>query len=291
MSVVQSTSAIEVLAYLQNKLEVHFAALHEQRKTLVPPSPVFALEHDLGQADRELLMSSVRSAIARGLTARYRISWLPFVVYAAECGYDYVGYEYWTSFENQTPGWQSEHRHWIKQWFTTFAVEYGGVVPTGAFAKTFTIIAWPISNAVLPTYLQRQLAQLLFEFRAGLTSALLGDLDELGERLAGRANLYSDRFRIFCQNTALLGRVAAALLSGEDEESPYLAKSTLDRLVEGLLRERESRQWLVSARQAASRVRAKGFTGGEPSNIKAKDQQPPRPIATDPKFSLRLMDG
>lgn len=290
MSVVQSSSAIEVLAYLQKKLDEHFAALHHQRKTLVPPSPVFALEHDLGQADYELLVSSVRLAIVNGLTVRYRNSWLPFVVYAAESGYDYVGDEYWTSFESSTPGWQSDQRHWIKQWFTKFATEYGGVEPTGAFAKTFTIIAWPISHAVLPTYLQRQLAQLLFEFRAGLTSTLLGDLDELGERLAVRARLYSDRFRIFCQNTALLGRVAAALLSGEDEESPYLVKSTLDRLVEGLSRERESRQWLASARQAASRVRASGFASGQSRN-KTTGKQARQPVATDPKFFLRLLDG
>jgi len=290
MSIVHSSSAIDVLAYLQKKLDEHFASLHERRKILVPPSPVFALEHDLGQADYELLVSSVRLAIANGLTARHRISWLPFVVYAAESGYDYVGDEYWTSFENSTPGWRSDQRPWIKQWFSRFATEYGGVVPTGAFAQAFTIIAWPISHAVLPTYLQRQLAQLLFEFRAGLTSTLLGDLDQLGERLAVRARLYSDRFRIFCQNTALLGRVAAALLSGEDEESPYLVKSTLDRLVEGLSRERDSRQWLASARQAASRVRTSGFAGG-PSRDKATEKQARLPVATDPKLFLRLIDG
>lgn len=276
--------------YLQQRLGDHFAGLHQRREVLVPPSPVFALEHDLGPADYALLVSSVRSAIASGLTARHRAAWLPFVVYAAESGYDYVGDEYWTSFEGSTPGWQSEHRHWIKVWFAKFAAEYGGVVPTGAFAKTFTIIAWPISHAVLPAYLQRQLAQLLFEFRTGLTSALLGDLDELGERLAVRARLYSDRFRIFSQNTALLGRVAAALLSGEEEESPYLVKSTLDRLVEGLSREHESRQWLASARQAASRVRASGFASSQ-SRGRGAGMQARQSVATDPRFFLKQLDG
>jgi hypothetical protein len=290
VSVVQSSSAIDVLTYLHKKLEEHFTELHQQRQALVPPSPVFALEHDLGQADYELLVGSVRAAVANGLTARYRGAWLPFVVYAAESGYDYVGDEYWTSFESSTPGWQSDQRHWIKDWFSKFAAEYGGAVPTGAFARTFTIIAWPISHAVLPTYLQRQLAQLLFEFRAGLTAALLGDLDELGERLAVRARLYSDRFRIFSQNTALLGRVAAALLSGEEEESPYLVKSTLDRLVEGLSKEHESRQWLASARQAASRVRARGLAAGQPHG-KTAGNQVRQSVATDPKLFLKLLDG
>jgi len=290
MSIVQSSSTVDLLAYLHQKLHEHFTELHGQRNSLVPPSPVFALEHDLSQADYLLLENSVRLAISSGLGARYRTSWLPFVVYAAESGYDYVGSEYWTSFETATPGWQSDQRHWIKLWFSKFAAEYGGVVPSGAFAKTFTIISWPISHAVLPTYLQRQLAQLLFEFRAGLTSALLSDLDELGERLAVRARLYSDRFRIFCQNTALLGRVAAALLSGEEEESPYLVKSTLDRLVEGLSRERESRQWLASARQAASRVRSRGF-GESQTSIPRSATLERQPVATDPKLFMRLLDG
>lgn len=290
MSVVQTSSAIEVLAYLQVKLNKQFIALHEQRQALVPASPVFALEHDLEQADRELLVSSVRTAIANGLTARFRVSWLPFVVYAAESGYDYTGDEYWTSFESETPGWRDDQRHWIQQWFMQFAAEYGGVIPTGAFAKTFTIIAWPITHAVLPTYLQRQLAQLLFEFRAGLTTSLLSDLDELGVRLEVRARLYSDRFRIFCQNTALLGRVAAALLSGEDEESPYLVKSTLDRLVEGLSRERESRQWFESARQAASRIRTTGFASNL-GRVKSSEKQTRQPASTDPTFFLRQFDG
>lgn len=290
MSVIQSSSAIEVLTYLHVKLEKHFAELHLQRQSLIPPSPVFALEHDLGQADYRLLVASVRAAVADGLTTRHRSAWLPFVVYAAESGYDYVGDEYWTSFERSTPGWQSEYRHWIKVWFIKFAQEFGGIVPAGAFARTFTIIAWPISHAVLPTYLQRQLAQLLFEFRAGLTAALLGDLDELGERLAVRARLYSDRFRIFSQNTALLGRVAAALLSGEEEESPYLVKSTLDRLVEGLSGEQESRHWLASARQAANRVRAGGFASAQPQR-KAVGGQTRQSVATDPKFFLKQFDG
>ncbi|AWB89443.1 hypothetical protein [Homoserinimonas hongtaonis] len=290
MSIVQATTTIDLLAYLHQKLHEHFTDLHGKRDSLAPPSPVFALEHALSQADYQLLESSVRSAISSGLGAKYRTWWLPFVVYAAESGYDYVGNEYWTSFETATPGWQSDQRHWIKLWFSKFAHDYGGVVPSGAFAKTFTIISWPLSHAVLPVYLQRQLAQLLFEFRAGLTSTLLNDLDELGERLAVRAHLYSDRFRIFCQNTALLGRVAAALLSGEEEESPYLVKSTLDRLVEGLSRERESRQWLASARQAASRVRSSGFGGSRMTGRKTATLAR-QPLATDPKLFMRLLDG
>jgi hypothetical protein len=284
------SSTVDILRYLQDKLDMHFGRLHEQRKSLEPVAPVFALEHDMGEVDRELLTGSVQSAIAHGMGVRYRAQWLPFIVYAAESGYDYVGDDYWPSFEQSAPGWRVDQRHWIKDWFVKFANEYGGAVPTGAFATNFSIIAWPITHAVLPAYLQRQLAQLLFEFSGGLSAALLSDPDELGVRLASRASLYSDRFRIFCQNTTLLGKVAAALLSGEDDDSPYLVKSALSRLLEGLSKERLSREWLSSARQAASRVRATGFKR-QGTGIGPGAQQRRQSVPTDPKFFLRYLDG
>lgn len=292
MTVELSSEPVEVLRYVHAKLDSHFRILSEARKQLEPASPVFALEHDLGATDYDLLLSGVRNAVSQGFSARHRLSWLPFVVYAAESGYDYVGDEYWPSFEESTPGWHSDQRRWIKDRFLKFADEYGGAVPTGAFAKNFTIIAWPIAHAVLPTYLQRQLAQLLYEFRTGLSSSLLDDPVELGIRLAVRSQGYTERFRIFCQNTALLGQVAAALLSGEDESSPYLVSSTLKRLVDGLSRERQSRLWLASAQQAASRVRASGFkkaTDSKREGYQTKRERLPAP--TDPRFFLRYLDG
>ena len=292
MSAVASSDTVGVLQYLHEKLDVHFRQLHEARKRLDPASPVFALEHGLGPADLDLLLRNVRSAVAQGLGARHRRWWLPFVVYAAESGYDYVGDEYWWSFEQSTPGWRDDQRPWIRDWFRTFADEYGGAVPTGAFARNFTIIAWPITHAVLPTYLQRQLAKLLFEFRTGLSSTLLDNPEMLGARLAVRATGYTERFRIFCQNTALLGQVAAALLSGDDEPTPYLVSSTLQRLVDGLSAEGQSKHWLDSARRSASRVRATGFKKPPVQNGSAvRAGQDRLPTATAPQLFLRLLDG
>ena len=288
---VQSSDSLDVLRQFHTTLDAHFQNLHESRSKLEPAAPVFALEHELGEADLLLLFSAVRAVIAQGLQSRHRQLWLPFVVYAAEEAYDYVGDEYWRSFEHATPGWRIDQRPWLKQQFLKFATEYGGAVPTGAFAKNFTIIAWPITHAVLPTYLQRYLAQLLHEFRRGLSTSLLGDPHKLGMRLAVRAQGYTERFRIFCQNTALLGQIAAALLSGDNEESPYLVTSTLHRLVEGLSRERQSRQWLESARQAASRVRSSGFEGSKPTRPEPTAKHERLPSASDPNFFLRYLDG
>lgn len=287
MEEVRRGGTAEILEYFHKKLDVHFHHLHEYRQKLEPTAPVFALEHDLNDTDLELLKTTVRAAVAQGFGARIRQWWLPFVIYAAESGYDYAGDEYWPSFETATPLWATcGDRQRIKAWFIKFANDYGGAVPTGAFAEYFTIISWPITHAVLPTYLQRQLAQLLSGFASGLTTELLNDPSALGEKLASRTSGYPERFRIFCENTALLGQVAAALLSEEDEESPYLVRSTLDRLAESVSREHQSRLWLSHAKQSASRVRTSGFRSrGVGTTSPRRGER--LPAAADPKLFLR----
>jgi hypothetical protein len=258
--------AVEVLEVFHRRLDAHFAALQAQRQALDPSSPVFALEHDLEPADLALLNSAVRAAVVDGFGSRVRTWWLPFVVYAAEVAYDYTGVEYWPLFAQHTPGWESQpgwnlygNRKRIQGWFERFAATYTGARPTGAFAENFSIISWPITNAVMPSYLQRQLAQLLYESRLILTRELLDKPVELGLALASRTASYSERFQIFCSNRALLGQVSAALLSGEEDRSPYLLPSTLHRLVESLSEEQQSKLWLTRARQSARDIRANGF--------------------------------
>src|SRR6266511_2079938 len=108
MAEVQASDPIQVLAYLHERLDVHFRALSEARAALNPTPPVFALEHDLGEADIQLLRSSVRTVVSWELQTRHKQPWLPFVVYGTEHGYDYVGDEYWPPFEADTPGWRYE---------------------------------------------------------------------------------------------------------------------------------------------------------------------------------------
>lgn len=291
MDDIRPGGAIEVLEYLHRKLDGHFRSLREARQEHDGDTPIFALEHDLGETDLDLLVTTVRAAVVQGFGARARMWWLPFVVYAAESGYDYVGDEYWQSFEQATPGWRSDHRQWIKTWFIRFRDEYGGAVPRGAFASNFLVIAWPITHAVLPTYLQRHLARLLFEVRTGLTTSLLNAPEALGVWLASRAGGYTERFRIFCENTTLLGQVAAALLSGEEEgESPYLVQSTLRRLVDGVSHEHQSRHWLTSACRSASQIRSRGFAAST-KTTSARRQQDRCPTVTDPRLLLRCKDG
>ncbi|MFJ9946657.1 hypothetical protein [Kitasatospora sp. NPDC091207] len=255
------------------------------------------MEHDLGGEELELLLAAVRGAVADGLDARYRAWWLPFVVFAAEIGYDYDGGEFWPLWGQKAPGWEGGP-HWnvplnrkrIRQWFRRFADDYGGAEPRGGFASNFTIIAWPITHAVMPADLQRQMAQLLFESRGVLNAELLADPDALGGCLAARTVGYSDRFRIFCANQSLLGQVAVALLSGDEEESPYLVRSTLARLVSDLSNEQASRSWLLRARHSANQIRSRGFlpTGTGATSVQRRNLVPG---VVSPRLLLRHQHG
>ncbi|MBA8920387.1 hypothetical protein [Nesterenkonia jeotgali] len=274
------------LASLHDKLSVRFHLLYAHRKQLSSTPPVFALEHDFSAEELDDLRDAVRRGVGTGLRQGHRESWLPFIVYAAEIGYEYAGAEYWPSFQDVTPGWQSSDRQWLRDRFVHFRNTYGGAEPGGTFAEVFNIIAWPIAHSVLPTYLQRHLAQLLHDFRGSLKSDFLQAPEELGRLLARAASGYPERFRVFCENTSLVGHVAAALLTGENEESPYLSGATLERIVESLSQEQQAGSWLRSARQSATLVR--GALPNENKGVtQARADSPSRRLSLEPKLFLR----
>jgi hypothetical protein len=279
------------LRILHERLEAHFLGLRTQRDQLAGPGfPIFALEHGLGEGELTLLASTVRGAVQHG--ALPSAAYLPAIVYATEIGYDYTGDEYWQTFSARTPGWAVHgERDYIRRGFLRFASGFGGARPSGLWADHFSIICWPITHAVLPLDLQRQLVQLLFDYRTALTSALLADPPELGIRLAARAWSYSSRFQNLAQNTGLLGQIAAALLAGEDEQSPYLLDSTLTRIVRTLATQRQARMWLRDARSSASRVRTRGLRGPvSPAMGEIGPDRPRLPAPSDPVALLQLTE-
>lgn len=244
------------------RLAERFAALRAERDAVRLGSPLFALEHGLS-LDEELpeLQAAVRRAVLG--TRLPRAAGLPFVVYAAEMGYGYRGGEFWPGFEEATPKWTSHGidnaRRFIRNRFEEFAEAYGGARISGRWALWFKNIAWPITHAVLPTDLQRHLARLLYDYQTAFTAELLDDYEALGERLAGRSFDTSARFRKFAENTELLGLVAAALLVGEDEQTPLLTSEVLQRIVADLSKERQAGAWLLDAKRAAVRIRRRGL--------------------------------
>jgi hypothetical protein len=278
----------ETLQFFHEELDAHFRALHTRRQGLGPSVPVFALEHALTGDDLTLLQDTVRAAHRqRSLVQAGSRWWLPFAVHAAEVGYIYDGVEYWPIYAKATPGWVDSQyeRDRVRDWFQRFAAAYGGAIPQGAWAATFRKIAWPITHAVLPRYLQVQLAELLYDYREGWAS-LLDDPAALGVHLHSWSRQYSDRLEKFCQNTALLGHVAVALLlSGEGGESDYIESRTLKRLVESLNSERQSRRWLHDARRSAS---AQVRMPRPPTGTTVRANTAMRlPAVTDPKLQLK----
>lgn len=275
------------LVVLHGRLEAHFTELSETRRAARADASIFALEHGLTEAELRLLRSEIRAAVRRRRLDRR--AWLPLVVYAAEIGYSYSGDEYWQTFEAETPGWHAlDKRHYLRERFRDFGRQFSGAQPSGAWADHFTIICWPITHAVLPRDLQRQLAYLLFEYRRALTSQQLHTPEELGRSLANRAWHSSARFQNFAQDADLLGLVASSLLLGTGQENPHLLESTLARIVHDLTSERQAKAWLRGAQRFASEIRAKGIAPPRPTRAAERSgERRPQGSVADPLVFLR----
>ena len=212
---------------------------------------MFALEHGLAEPEIDAVAHAVRAYIASKAP-----SWdhrLPWIVYAAELGYRYSGNEYWQTFEAATPGWTARgDRSWIRKCYYWFQREYGGATPAGPWADWFTIICWPITHAVLPKDLQRQLARALYDIRHSFSQEVFASPSVLGQLIAARSWNESSRFQNLTQETKLVGQIAAALLlEGESGTQGFLYAPTLGRISHDLDRERQRREWLRVARRSA----------------------------------------
>jgi hypothetical protein len=231
------------VAQLQADLERHFADLRKRRPSHLP---MFSLEHGLGANDIVGLRDTIGSQpTANSLRSR---NWLLWVVHATEIAYRYSGDEYWSSFAAATPRWHDADRPWIRQMFERFASQFGGAKPRGAWAQTFTNIAWPITNAVLPVDLQKHLARALYFARSGLLSSA-HSLEGLGRHVASSSWHGSDRFGQLRDQPELLGQIAWALLRPQDVTDALLSRATLERITADLQAERASAIWLRGARR------------------------------------------
>src|SRR5258708_6963074 len=245
----------------QKRLETHFAQLSVARSNSA--LPLFALEHGLDGDEIDEIKSRLRAGLV--LTSRLESHWLLWVVYATELGYAYRGDEYWDSFEENTPRWRDRgNRNQLRLWFSRFQTNYHGVRPTGAWANCFPIIAWPITHAILPHYLQVQFAKALYELRYRLADVGFRSAEAVGELLAANAWAASSRFRELLQQKELVGRIALALLSKRDveAESP-IYPLTLQRIVSDLEQVRSAKEWLTETRRfVADRLKGAGHSHG-----------------------------
>lgn len=242
------------LEELQAALERHFELLALKRQGA--GLPLFALEHDLDNNQTAELAGSLRRHIALG--NRLSHIWLICVIYATEMGYNFDGEEYWQSFERRTPQWKQDNsrRNLLRSFFERFESRFGGAVPSGPWARQFSIIAWPITHAVLPKDLQSQMARTLFESRHEIAEAANRPASALGSLVAQRAEWPSSRFRNFLEQEELTGHIARALLFPDhDDTDAVLTRKTQARIVADLEASCEAKSWLREARKVAYETR------------------------------------
>ena len=280
----------------QQRLACHFNALRGIKNQIAEGFPIFALEHGLDSQEIYSLETALRVHVAEHRPSEEHA--LVWVVYSSELGYRYAGDEYWQTFEQETPGWRDhESRYWLRACFRSFQREFGGAKPTGSWANHFSIICWPITHAVLPKDLQRQLARILYELRHLYSGDILTSPISLGDLIAARSWNTTSRFQNFAQETELLGQIATALLLQEDGTENFLHRDTLIRIRKDLDEERRSREWLRSARQSAKeRVQVRGLSspgiGSKSSPIRNLEQARTvvRALGIEPHLVLRPAD-
>ncbi len=279
-----------------NRLEKHFDRLGRDRSTIAPDRPIYGLEHGLGQDELKSLFRTIREVILKKPPSNDQR--LPWIVYATEIGYDYAGDEYWQTFERETPSWTIYgDRYWLRRCFLWFHKEYGGAKPTGRWAEHFSIICWPITHAILPKDLQRQLAHILFELRHSFSAQLFESPTTLGELIASRSWKATSRFQNFAEETQLVSQIGAALLlQGKFGTEDILHEATLQRISKDLDQERLSREWLRSARkEAEKRATIRGLSfGSSRSNLTGSRLEKARfeiqELGIEPRLMLRPKD-
>lgn len=229
---------------LQRMLERRFEQLSGERAA---DRRMFALEHDVA-IDMQALAAELSKQLRYGKPdASY---WLVWVVFATEIGYSYAGAEYWQTFGDRLPAWKqyadnNRNRSQIRVWFRQFALKYRGVRPAGTWAQQFSIIAWPITHAVLPQDLQYHFAKSLHTHRYRLAAE--NDPVNIGRIIHAHSSLTSSRFREFSEQEELVGRIALALLGVESDEPP-LSPATTKRIADDLERTQAAKDFLREAR-------------------------------------------
>lgn len=282
-----TTLAMNLVVW-HERLAKHFEELHLARSVL--GNPVFVLEHGFCPEEIDRFEADIQAYIQKySPTDKH---WLPWIVYAAELGYKYVGHEYWQTFEASTVGWRSRgrERDWVRDKFRKFERDYGGAVPSGDWAEHFNIICHPITHAILPKDFQSQLAEVLYTIRHLFTIENLQSPEKLGELIASHSLQQSKRFQQFVQDIRIVGLIAKALLKHEEEHtSGILFPVTLQRIVTDLGREGVALDQLCDARRSAQATQRRGLSGGRTSRPASYSSRAPvQDAATiEPRLILR----
>ncbi len=236
-----------MLGGAQKQLQERFSALAAARAE--QGLPVYAIEHGLTH-DEFLALRLAASASLR-FTAPSKEHWLVWAVLGAEAGYGYGGDEFWPALELRAGEWRTnEDRRRLRTFYRHFAEAFRGPIPVGRWAEQFSIIAWPISNSILPRYLQVAFAKHLYEVRHELADVAHIDSAAIGKLLYKRYHGTSSRVRDFLQQTDLTSQIILALRDEEVSGAVQrIEATTLRRIVEDLEKRGDARAYLSDTRK------------------------------------------
>ncbi len=234
---------MSVLAEFCQRLRTHFDSLAVSRAEV--GARVYALEHPLTFDELEELQHLVATSCRdEGLAREHRLAW---IVLATECGYEYSGTQYWPMLEKRIPAWQFRHREVLRGFFESFARDMRGAVPAGVWARHFNVIAWPITNAILPRDLQVFLSHSVYLSRYYLGRSHGLSNAEVGKIVAEHAYSHGDRFVRFLNQFDFVGSLVKQLLHMDADLSVF-EERTFRRIVADLESHAEARYWLREAR-------------------------------------------
>ena len=232
---------------LFKQLEFHFKELKSQREGL----PVYLIEHDLRQAEVQDLFEVVSEDLSSdGFDIRSGDfeQYLPLLVAATEVAYEYEGNgtDYWPKLEEALDhGFSMENRNDLRDLFENFHQKFNGPVPPDTdWTRNFSIICWPIANALLPLDVRLPFAESL----SRLTNANAGgSSSRFGERLLRLPIPYSSaRYRTWLSIEKLASDFAQFFLLKQRPGTIFPA--TLNRIEKDMAKDRKVRRALRNAR-------------------------------------------
>jgi len=280
-----------MLGDLEQQLLQRFRCLSEQR--IKNEWPVFGIEHGLSSDQLNDLTEALEIDLQnrKSMASEHFLVWIAFAV---EIGYNYNGEEYWQSFGERLPSWTLlGDRSALKRLFRRFNKDFNGFQPSGRWAEHFSIISWPISNAVLPSSLHRSFARFLHNMRFEVASRQTWTAAEIGEFVSENYYGGSTLLQGMLEQHELTGNIILALRSIDvTSQGLPISGCVLDRLCADIEKVRSSKSNLSDFRHALRTTKmrtAHGLSARTPTDARTpKNNQNELYRRYRPKLVARL---
>jgi len=208
-----------------DKLHKHFNSLAKNS------DEVFALEHNLEEEELENIKLHINNVVFP-----IKVYWLLWVIKTTESGYEFSKDNrfWWRLKDHFTAGLVTETtaRNRIRECFERFHEEYKGVIPTGRWADAFRIISWPVTHAIIPSYLQEQLANEILRISTSqdLNQTHFSSAKELGQFYRDNYTESGHQFDTIMNHPEIIGALILRITGSE--ASPPIYEPTFDRIIE-----------------------------------------------------------